>query len=65
MMQEPAMYAWSNRWFRWSVCGLVVFVVASLLVGFVWLPSAQGDFTAKGVWDSICRAAGVPSQWGG
>jgi len=63
MMQEPALYAWGNRWFRWSVFGLGGLTVAALLVGFVWLPSVQGDFTAKGMWDSICRAAGVPSEW--
>jgi len=62
-MQEPALYAWGNRWFRWSVFGLGGLTVAALLVGFVWLPSVQGDFTAKGMWDSICRAAGVPSEW--
>jgi len=62
MMQPTSMYAWSNRWFRWSVSGLVVFAVVTLLVGFVWLPSVQGDFTAKGLWDGICRAAGAPRE---
>ena len=38
MMQEPALYAWGNRWFRWSVFGLGGLTVAALLVGFVWLP---------------------------
>jgi mono/diheme cytochrome c family protein len=63
MMQEPGQYAWSNRWLRWSVLGLSGLTVAVLLVGFVWLPSVRSDFTAKGIWDSICRAAGVPSVW--
>jgi len=63
MMQPASMYAWSNRWFRWSVSGLLVFLVVTLLVGFVWLPSVQGDFTAKGIWDGICRAAGAPREW--
>jgi len=62
-MQPRSMYAWGNPWFRWSVCGLVVFALLTLLVGFVWLPSVQDDFTAKGVWDGICRAAGVPREW--
>jgi hypothetical protein len=47
---------------RW-VAALVALTVASLLVGFVWLPSVHADFTAKGLWDAICRAAGVPSTW--
>lgn len=25
--------------------------------------SAQADFRAQGLWDSICRAAGVPAKW--
>lgn len=61
--REPGMYAWGNPWFRWSVVSLAVLTVTSVLVGFVWLPSVHGDFTAQGLWDSICRAAGVPSSW--
>jgi cytochrome c553 len=67
-MDKPAtpgrgMYAWRNPWFRWSVVSLAVLTVVSLLVGFVWLPSVHGDFSAQGLWASICRAAGVPSAW--
>ena len=50
---------------RTSIVSLVVLTVVSMLVGFVWLPSQHPDFTAKGVWDSICRAAGMPAAWGG
>jgi cytochrome c553 len=49
---------------RW-VISLVALSVVSMLVGFVWLPSQHADFTAKGLWDSICRAAGMPAAWGG
>jgi cytochrome c553 len=62
-MREPGMYAWSNPAVRWSIVSLCVLVLVSLLVGFVWLPSVHGDFTAQGIWASICRAAGVPTQW--
>ncbi|HSC99335.1 MAG TPA: c-type cytochrome, partial [Casimicrobiaceae bacterium] len=48
---------------RWSVVSLAVLTVLCVLVGFVWLPSVHGDFTAQGVWASICRAAGVPASW--
>jgi len=48
---------------RWSILSLVVLTVVSILVGFVWLPSVHPDFTAKGLWDGICRAAGVPTTW--
>jgi cytochrome c553 len=46
-----------------SVVGLIVFTVVAMVVGFVWLPAVQADFRAQGIWDSICRAAGVPSKW--
>lgn len=62
-MREHGMYSWRNPWFRWSVASLLTFTVLSILVGFVWLPSVHGDFTAQGLWASICRAAGVPAAW--
>ena len=62
-MREDGMYSWGNPWFRWSVVSLAVLTVVSVLVGFVLLPSVQADFTAQGLWASICRAAGVPSTW--
>lgn len=63
-MREEGMYSWRDPWFRWSVVSLVTLTLLSVLVGFVWLPSVHGDFTAQGLWASICRAAGVPSTWG-
>ncbi len=40
----------------WLIAGLLV--VASFAIGFMWLPSLQG--TGKdGLWDAICRAAGI------
>jgi cytochrome c553 len=47
-----------------SVVALVAITAVALVVGFVWLPSVHPDFTAKGLWDAICRAAGVPGSWG-
>ncbi len=64
MTDEPGLYSWKNRWVRGGVLFVGGATVVSLLVGFVWLPSLQGDFTAQGIWSSICRAAGVPQQWG-
>ncbi|MFC0132652.1 c-type cytochrome [Massilia eurypsychrophila] len=46
-----------------SIASLVALTIASVVVGFGWLPSAQADFSAVSLWDSICRAAGVPSAW--
>lgn len=64
-MQEPGLVSWRNPWFRWSLVSLIGLTLVSILVGFVWLPSAQSDFSAQGLWASICRAAGVPASWGG
>ena len=64
MMRESGLHSWANPWFRWSVVSLVVLTLFSLLVGFVVLPSVHGDYTAQGIWASICRAAGVPASWG-
>ena len=62
-MREHGTYAWGNPWFRWSLVSLIGLAVVSMLVGFIWLPSVHGDFSAQGLWTSICRAAGVPSAW--
>ena len=64
-MTDAPLWSWRNRWLRRSVVSLVVLVVASLAVGFVWLPSESRDFSGQGLWASICRAAGVPTAWGG
>lgn len=42
---------------------LGVLLVATLAVGFVWLPSVKADFQAAGWWQALCRAAGVPASW--
>lgn len=62
-MRKQGAYEWGNPWVRWSVIGLAVATLLCVLVGFVWLPSVHRDFTAGGLWASICRAAGVPSNW--
>ena len=63
-MAEPGATSWRSPWVRGSVVALVALTLGSILVGFVWLPSAQADFSAQGLWASICRAAGVPASWG-
>jgi cytochrome c553 len=62
-MNEPGMFSWRNPWVRRSVLSLVGLTLASMVIGFVWLPSVQADFSAQGLWASICRAAGVPGSW--
>ena len=41
----------------WLIAGGVAVVAA--LIGFVWLPSLQANALGIGVWDAICRAAGI------
>jgi len=53
-----------SRAVLWSVASVVALTAVSIAIGFAWLPSAHPDFTAKGLWDTICRAAGVPESWG-
>lgn len=65
MMRDEGLYSWRNPWFRWSVGSVAALTVLAALIGFVWLPSVHGDFTAQGLWASICRAAGVPDSWMG
>lgn len=48
---------------RVSIISLIVLTIAAATVGFLWLPSVQTDFGQQGIWDSICRAAGLPSKW--
>jgi cytochrome c553 len=63
MMSEHGVFSWRNPWFRWSVGSVSALTVLSVLIGFIWLPSVHADFTAQGLWASICRAAGVPDTW--
>jgi cytochrome c553 len=62
-MSEEHLFTWRNPWFRASAGGIAVVFVVSAAVGFIWLPSAQGDAQFKGVWNAICSAAGVPRKW--
>ena len=64
LMAERVAMSWRNPWVRGSVGVLVALTVVAMLVGFVWLPSVQADFSAQGLWASICRAAGVPVELG-
>jgi cytochrome c553 len=62
-MNKPGIFARTSRLAWICIAGLIAITVASLLVAFIWLPSAQADYRAQGLWDTICRAAGAPSSW--
>jgi cytochrome c553 len=48
-----------NVWFRRSAGAVIATAAIAALIGFVWVPSVQSDNTFRGLWDAICRAAGV------
>jgi cytochrome c553 len=62
-MTSERAQGWANPWVRRSVASLAALTTVAILVGFIWLPSVHSDFTAQGLWASICRAAGVPARW--
>ncbi len=48
---------------RLALMALIVLLVLSAAVGFLWLPMVQRDYSQGSLWETICRAAGVPSNW--
>jgi cytochrome c553 len=62
-MSAERLFSLRNRWFTTSVGLVLLAVVSSVLIGFVWLPSAQKDAQFQGLWNAICSAAGVPNAW--
>jgi cytochrome c553 len=50
----------ANPWTRAAVGGVLAILVAAVLIGFLWVPYAQGGKSVSGLWDAICRAAGAP-----
>ncbi len=61
-MYEETPGSFRNRWTLTSVAITAgIFVVAAGL-GFVLLPQLDAGQQVAGLWDSICRAAGVPTR---
>jgi cytochrome c553 len=61
MNATPGTFA--SRGVRRALAALAMVGVATVLVAFFWLPQVKPDFAQGGLWDAICRAAGVPSTW--
>lgn len=62
MRDAEPLFTLKNRWFAWSVGGVIAMAVVSILVGFLWMPSVQRGAALGGVWEAICSAAGAPGQ---
>lgn len=61
-MSSERLFSLKNPWFTVSVGAVIVLLLVSMLVGFVWMPYVNSDGTASGWWDAICRAAGAPGD---
>lgn len=48
---------------RFALGALAALLALSIAVGFLWLPLVKPDFAQGGLWEAICRAAGVPATW--
>ena len=59
-MSDGTRHASPDSRFGVWIGATVVLFVAAVMVGFVWLPSAQPGAGAVGLWDVICRAVGLP-----
>jgi hypothetical protein len=65
-MNQERVFSLRNPWFTVSVGGTLAIAVIAILIGFVWLPSANSAFAGRGLWATICGAAGAPSsRYGG
>lgn len=64
-MNQERVFSLRNPWFTLSVGGTIAIAVVSILIGFIWLPSASNAFGERGLWATICSAAGAPSSWYG
>lgn len=60
-MSDQQLFSAKNPWFVGSVAAVAATALISALVGFVWVPYAQGGKDIGGLWDAICRAAGAPA----
>ncbi|PRY05497.1 c-type cytochrome [Paraburkholderia sp. BL25I1N1] len=64
-MNQERVFSLRNPWFTVSVGGTIAIAIVGILIGFIWLPSASQSFGDRGLWATICSAAGAPSSWYG
>lgn len=59
-MNSERLFSLRNYWLTGSVATVIAIAAIAMLIGFVWVPSRQTATSFSGLWDAICRAAGVP-----
>ncbi len=59
-MSVDRLFSLRNPWFGTSVAAAIFLAALSAFAGFIWLPSLQPDAQFGGIWNAICRAAGLP-----
>ena len=59
-MTEEKLANFKNRWTMTSIGAATTVFLVSAGLGFVFLPRLDAKEQVVGLWDSICRAAGVP-----
>ncbi|QGZ39482.1 cytochrome c [Pseudoduganella flava] len=62
-MSDVKTFSLKNPWFTRSVLALVGIALVAALIGFVWVPRSHARDTMLSLWESICRAAGVPGAY--
>jgi cytochrome c553 len=60
MIDDEKLAISHNRWTTAAVGVTVLVFLVAALCGFVLFPQIQPRETFSGIWDSICRAAGLP-----
>ena len=61
MTSDERPRARDPRFVMW-IGGTAALFVVSVVVGFIWLPSAQPGAASLDLWGAICRAVGVPAR---
>jgi len=62
-MSTERLFSLKNIWFTASVGAVIGVLVVAAGIGFLWIPLAQSEKNAAGLWDAICTAAGVPAAF--
>ena len=62
-MTSPVRSRFLDSGTKLALAALAVLTVLAFAIGFLWLPAVKPDFAQGGLWEAICRAAGVPTRW--